>query len=121
MSPVHLAAMEGHTNCLTILLHFNAYANYMDFSEERYICLTFKVTALSIYYNAVYVWHHIPYTLSFSNLAHRYTPLDYAKLYSQNACVDILTNSGGVTAHAVKEMAAISIQALYRGHRYQVI
>jgi len=53
-------------------------------------------------------------------LAHRYTPLDYAKLYNQNACVDILTNSGGVTAHTIKEMAAISIQALYRGHRYQV-
>ena len=39
MSPVHLAAMEGHTNCLTVLLRFHAYANYMDFSEERYICL----------------------------------------------------------------------------------
>lgn len=69
---------------------------------------------------SIYVWHHIHYTLSFLYLAHRYTPLDYAKLYNQNACVDILTNSGGVTAHTIKEMAAISIQALYRGHRYQV-
>ena len=39
MSPVHLAAMEGHTNCLTVLLGFHAHINFMDFSEERYICL----------------------------------------------------------------------------------
>ena len=37
MSPVHYAALEGHVNALTILLSHHAYANFMDFSENRYM------------------------------------------------------------------------------------
>ena len=47
----------------------------------------------------------------------RYTPLDYARLHNQNVCADILANAGGITTQTIKEMAAVSIQAAYRGYR----
>ena len=35
MSPIHLAAMEGHGECVRSLLAHGAYINFVDFSEER--------------------------------------------------------------------------------------
>ena len=35
VSAVHLAAMEGHVECLEILIAHSAYLNFVDFSEER--------------------------------------------------------------------------------------
>ena len=37
MTAVHLAAMEGHSTTLVTLLTHRAYANFMDYSEDRYI------------------------------------------------------------------------------------
>lgn len=47
----------------------------------------------------------------------RYTPVDYARLHNQNVCADILANARGVTTQTIKEMAAVSIQATYKGYR----
>ncbi len=35
VSPVHLAAMEGHVECIETLIAHSAYLNFVDFSEER--------------------------------------------------------------------------------------
>ena len=35
VSAVHLAAMEGHAETLSILIVHRAYVNFVDFSEER--------------------------------------------------------------------------------------
>ena len=32
---MHYAAMEGNTECLAALLAYKAYANVMDYSDER--------------------------------------------------------------------------------------
>ena len=34
VSPVHLAAMEGYTECIEILIQHRAYLNFVDFSEN---------------------------------------------------------------------------------------
>ena len=61
------------------------------------------------------IYRHMLYSDSW--LVCRYTPVDYARLHNQNVCADILANAGGVTTQTIKEMAAVSIQATYRGYR----
>ena len=51
------------------------------------------------------------------SLFSRYTPLDYAEFHGHSACVDILSKAGGVRTGTIREMAATSIQAAYRGYR----
>jgi hypothetical protein len=40
---VHLAAMEGHSECLQTLVTHGAYVNFVDFSEERYVLKMLKL------------------------------------------------------------------------------
>eukprot|EP00731_Ephydatia_muelleri_P038668 Em0853g4a len=46
----------------------------------------------------------------------RCTPLDYARLHDHTPCADLLVEAGGLVSASIKEMAAITIQANFRGH-----
>ena len=51
-------------------------------------------------------------------MLYRYTPLDYAVNNEHTECSEVLQQYGGVTVGKIMTMAAISIQAAYRRHRY---
>ncbi len=48
----------------------------------------------------------------------RHTPVDYAKINGHSRCEELLSKAGGVSVGSVRELAAISIQAAFRGYRY---
>ena len=39
LSAAHMAALEGHTNCVTVLVSHRAYLNFTDYSNDRYIAI----------------------------------------------------------------------------------
>ena len=39
LSAAHMAALEGHTNCVTVLASHRAYLNFTDYSNDRYIAI----------------------------------------------------------------------------------
>jgi len=47
----------------------------------------------------------------------RCTPLDYAKLYNQTDCIDLLVAAGATTRADIMVLAATMIQAGYRGYK----
>jgi len=51
----------------------------------------------------------------------RCTPLDYAKLYNQTDCVDILVAAGATTRADIVVLAATMIQSAYRGYKLAII
>ena len=51
----------------------------------------------------------------------RCTPLDYAKLYNQTDCVDVLVAAGATTRADIVVLAATMIQSAYRGYRLAII
>lgn len=60
--------------------------------------------------------HHHAHAMDF--FSNRCTPLDYARLHGHNLCADLLVEAGGLVSSSIKEMAAITIEANFRGHMY---
>ena len=46
--------------------------------------------------------------------------MDYARLYGHTACVETLSEGGGMATEEIRSIAALTIQTAYRGYRCSV-
>lgn len=115
---LHMAAYGGNDPILALLVENSANPNLQDLNGMTAVHLaameghsTTLVTLLT----------HRAYANFMDYSEDRYTPLDYAEFHGHSACVDILSKAGGVRTGTIREMAATSIQAAYRGYRARLL
>ncbi|KAL2083920.1 hypothetical protein ACEWY4_019438 [Coilia grayii] len=113
-TPLQCAAYAGYINCMALLLQHNADANIQD-KEGRtalhWSCNNGYLDAVKLLLGCG------AFTNLMENNEERYTPLDYALLGEHQELTQYLLEHGAKSIAAIQDIAACSIQALFKGHR----
>ncbi|KAM9851907.1 inversin [Aulostomus maculatus] len=112
-TPLQCAAYGGYITCMAILMENNADPNIQD-KEGRtalhWSCNNGYLDAVKLLlgYNAFP--NHMEHT------EERYTPLDYALLGGHSEVTQFMLEHGALSIAAIQDIAAASIQAVYKGY-----
>ncbi|KAI1894149.1 hypothetical protein AGOR_G00112840 [Albula goreensis] len=113
-TPLQCAAYGGYINCMAILMENQADPNFQD-KEGRtalhWSCNNGYLDAVKLLlgYNA------FPNQMEHSE--ERYTPLDYALLGEHQEVTQFMLEHGALSIAAIQDIAASSIQAVYKGYK----
>ncbi|XP_068614259.1 inversin [Brachionichthys hirsutus] len=112
-TPLQCAAYGGYITCMAVLMENNADPNIQD-KEGRtavhWSCNNGYLDAVKLLlgYNAFP--NHMEHT------EERYTPLDYALLGGHSEVTQFMLEHGALSIAAIQDIAAASIQAVYKGY-----
>ncbi|KAM7420732.1 hypothetical protein PAMA_015115 [Pampus argenteus] len=112
-TPLQCAAYGGYITCMAVLMENNADSNIQD-KEGRtalhWSCNNGYLDAVKLLlgYNAFP--NHMEHT------EERYTPLDYALLGGHSEVTQFMLEHGALSIAAIQDIAAASIQAVYKGY-----
>ncbi|XP_062255648.1 inversin isoform X2 [Platichthys flesus] len=112
-TPLQCAAYGGYITCMAVLMEYNADSNIQD-KEGRtalhWSCNNGYLDAVKLLlgYNAFP--NHMEHT------EERYTPLDYALLGGHSEVTQFMLEHGALSIAAIQDIAAASIQAVYKGY-----
>ncbi|XP_071376347.1 inversin [Centroberyx affinis] len=112
-TPLQCAAYGGYITCMAVLMENNADPNIQD-KEGRtalhWSCNNGYLDAVKLLlgYNAFP--NHMEHT------EERYTPLDYALLGEHSEVTQFMLEHGALSIAAIQDIAAASIQAVYKGY-----
>ncbi|XP_062395551.1 inversin isoform X3 [Sardina pilchardus] len=113
-TPLQCAAYAGYINCMALLLQHDADANIQD-KEGRtalhWSCNNGYLDAVKLLLGCGAFPNHM------ENNEERYTPLDYALLGEHQELTQYLLEHGAMSIAAIQDIAACSIQALFKGYR----
>uniref|UniRef100_A0A8D3BAC2 Inversin n=1 Tax=Scophthalmus maximus TaxID=52904 RepID=A0A8D3BAC2_SCOMX len=102
-TPLQCAAYGGYITCMAVLMENNADPNIQD-KEVRTITLLSRLSELNLDIRA-----------DCSPLV-MYTPLDYALLGGHSEVTQFMLEHGALSIAAIQDIAAASIQAVYKGY-----
>ncbi|XP_013788852.1 inversin-like [Limulus polyphemus] len=111
---LHYASYKGYLNCLSVLLEIQADPNHIDNEGKtplHWACTKGNLEMVELLCN------HGANVNFMSRLEDRCTPLDCASNNGHIDLVQYLRERNGASAAEVLEVAAVRIQAAYRGHR----
>ncbi|XP_013860192.1 inversin [Austrofundulus limnaeus] len=112
-TPLQCAAYGGYITCMAVLLENNADPNVQD-KEGRtalhWSCNNGYLDAVKLLlgYNA--------FPNQMEHTEERYTPLDYALLGGHSEVTQFMLEHGALSIAAIQDIAAASIQAVYKGY-----
>ncbi|XP_035382348.1 inversin [Electrophorus electricus] len=113
-TPLHCAAYAGYINCMALLIQHHADPNIQD-KEGRtalhWSCNNGYLDAVKLLLGCGAFPNHMEHT------EERYTPLDYALLGEHQEVTQFLLEHGALSIAAIQDIAACTIQALYKGYR----
>ncbi|KAJ8353889.1 hypothetical protein SKAU_G00214560 [Synaphobranchus kaupii] len=113
-TPLQCAAYGGYINCMAILMENQANPNFQD--KEGRTALHWSCN--NGYLDAVKLL--LGYTAFPNHMEHseeRYTPLDYALLGEHQEVTQFMLEHGALSIAAIQDIAASSIQAVYKGYK----
>ncbi|XP_008288140.1 inversin isoform X2 [Stegastes partitus] len=112
-TPLQCAAYGGYITCMAVLMENNADPNIQD-KEGRtalhWSCNNGYLDAVKLLlgYNA--------FPNQMEHTEERYTPLDYALLGGHSEVTQFMLEHGALSIAAIQDIAAASIQAVYKGY-----
>ncbi|KAM6909667.1 inversin [Xenentodon cancila] len=112
-TPLQCAAYGGYITCMAVLMENNADPNIQD-KEGRtalhWSCNNGYLDAVKLLlgYNA--------FPNQMEHTEERYTPLDYALLGGHSEVTQFMLENGALSIAAIQDIAAASIQAVYKGY-----
>uniref|UniRef100_A0A8C1ZLK0 Inversin n=1 Tax=Cyprinus carpio TaxID=7962 RepID=A0A8C1ZLK0_CYPCA len=113
-TPLQCAAYAGYINCMALLIQHDADPNIQD-KEGRtalhWSCNNGYLDAVKLLLGCGAFPNHMEHT------EERYTPLDYALLGEHQELTQFLLEHGALSIAAIQDIAASSIQALYKGYK----
>uniref|UniRef100_A0A671LT05 Inversin-like n=1 Tax=Sinocyclocheilus anshuiensis TaxID=1608454 RepID=A0A671LT05_9TELE len=113
-TPLQCAAYSGYINCMALLIQHDADPNIQD-KEGRtalhWSCNNGYLDAVKLLLGCGAFPNHMEHT------EERYTPLDYALLGEHQELTQFLLEHGALSIAAIQDIAASSIQALYKGYK----
>ncbi|XP_053118799.1 inversin isoform X5 [Hemicordylus capensis] len=113
-TPLQCAAYGGYINCMMVLLENNADPNIQD-KEGRtalhWLCNNGYLDAVKLLLGFGAFPNHM------ENNEERYTPLDYALLGAHHEVIQFMLEHGALSIAAIQDIAAIKIQAVYKGYK----
>ncbi|XP_036413926.1 inversin isoform X3 [Colossoma macropomum] len=113
-TPLQCAAYAGYINCMALLIQHNADPNIQD-KEGRtalhWSCNNGYLDAVKLLLGCGAFPNHMEHT------EERYTPLDYALLGEHQEVTQFLLEHGAMSIAAIQDIAASTIQALYKGYK----
>lgn len=113
-TPLQCAAYAGYINCMALLIQHDADPNIQD-KEGRtalhWSCNNGYLDAVKLLLGCGTFPNHMEHT------EERYTPLDYALLGEHQELTQFLLEHGALSIAAIQDIAASSIQALYKGYK----
>ncbi|XP_034030776.1 inversin isoform X1 [Thalassophryne amazonica] len=112
-TPLQCAAYGGYITCMAVLMENNADANIQD-KEGRtalhWSCNNGYLDAVKLLLGCSAFPNHMEHT------EERYTPLDYALLGEHSEVTQFMLEHGALSIAAIQDIAAASIQAVYKGY-----
>ncbi|XP_039177582.1 inversin isoform X3 [Crotalus tigris] len=113
-TPLQCAAYGGYINCMVLLLENNADPNIQD-KEGRtalhWLCNNGYLDAIKLLLGFGAFPNHM------ENNEERYTPLDFALLGGHHEVIQFMLEHGALSIAAIQDIAAVKIQAVYKGYR----
>ncbi|XP_037532229.1 inversin [Nematolebias whitei] len=112
-TPLQCAAYAGYITCMAVLIENNADPNIQD--KEGRTALHWSCN--NGYLDAVKLL--LGYSAFPNQMEHteeRYTPLDYALLGGHSEVTQFMLEHGALSIAAIQDIAAASIQAVYKGY-----
>ncbi|KAL0985350.1 hypothetical protein UPYG_G00155810 [Umbra pygmaea] len=112
-TPLQCAAYGGYITCMAVLMENNADPNVQD-KEGRtalhWSCNNGYLDAVKLLLNCNAFPNHMEHNQE------RYTPLDYALLGEHCEVTQYMLEHGALSIAAIQDIAASSIQAVYKGY-----
>ncbi|KAL6109182.1 invs [Pungitius sinensis] len=112
-TPLQCAAYGGYITCMAVLMETNADVNIQD-KEGRtalhWSCNNGYLDAVKLLLGYNSFPNHMEHT------EERYTPLDYALLGGHSEVTQYMLEHGALSIAAIQDIAAASIQAVYKGY-----
>ncbi|KAM8868838.1 inversin isoform 2-T2 [Spinachia spinachia] len=112
-TPLQCAAYGGYITCMAVLMETNADPNIQD-KEGRtalhWSCNNGYLDAVKLLLSYNSFPNHMEHT------EERYTPLDYALLGGHSEVTQYMLEHGALSIAAIQDIAAASIQAVYKGY-----
>ncbi|KAK0144300.1 Inversin [Merluccius polli] len=112
-TPLQCAAYGGYITCMAVLMENNADPNIQD-KEGRtalhWSCNNGYLDAVKLLLGYKAFPNHMEHT------EERYTPLDYALLGEHSEVTQFMLEHGALSIAAIQDIAAASIQAVYKGY-----
>ncbi|XP_054477413.1 inversin isoform X2 [Anoplopoma fimbria] len=112
-TPLQCAAYGGYITCIAVLMENNADPNIQD-KEGRtalhWSCNNGYLDAVKLLLGYNSFPNHMEHT------EERYTPLDYALLGGHSEVTQFMLEHGALSIAAIQDIAAASIQAVYKGY-----
>ncbi|XP_074509834.1 inversin isoform X2 [Sebastes fasciatus] len=112
-TPLQCAAYGGYITCMAVLMENNADPNIQD-KEGRtalhWSCNNGYLDAVKLLLGYNTFPNHMEHT------EERYTPLDYALLGGHSEVTQFMLEHGALSIAAIQDIAAASIQAVYKGY-----
>uniref|UniRef100_A0A3P9KT94 Inversin n=1 Tax=Oryzias latipes TaxID=8090 RepID=A0A3P9KT94_ORYLA len=112
-TPLQCAAYGGYITCMAVLIENHADPNIQD-KEGRtalhWSCNNGYLDAVKLLLSYNAFPNHMEHT------EERYTPLDYALLGGHSEVTQFMLENGALSIAAIQDIAAASIQAVYKGY-----
>ncbi|KAJ8004945.1 hypothetical protein DPEC_G00141550 [Dallia pectoralis] len=112
-TPLQCAAYGGYITCMAVLMENNADPNIQD-KEGRtalhWSCNNGYLDAVKLLLSCSTFPNHMEHN------EERYTPLDYALLREHSEVTQYMLEHGALSITAIQDIAAASIQAVYKGY-----
>ncbi|XP_057691486.1 inversin isoform X1 [Corythoichthys intestinalis] len=112
-TPLQCAAYGGYITCMAVLMEKHADPNIQD-KEGRtalhWSCNNGYLDAVKLLLGYSAFPNHMEHT------EERYTPLDYALLGGHSEVTQFMLEHGALSIAAIQDIAAASIQAIYKGY-----
>uniref|UniRef100_W5MDT9 Inversin n=1 Tax=Lepisosteus oculatus TaxID=7918 RepID=W5MDT9_LEPOC len=113
-TPLQCAAYGGYINCMAVLMENRADPNIQD-KEGRmalhWSCNNGYLDAVKLLLGCGAFPNHMEHN------EERYTPLDYALLGEHQEVTQFMLEHGALSIAAIQDIAAASIQAVYKGYK----
>uniref|UniRef100_A0A8D0BTJ9 Inversin n=1 Tax=Salvator merianae TaxID=96440 RepID=A0A8D0BTJ9_SALMN len=113
-TPLQCAAYGGYINCMVVLLENNANPNIQDKKGRtalHWLCNNGYLDAIKLLLDFGAFPNHM------ENSEERYTPLDYALLGAHHEVIQFMLEHNALSIAAIQDIAAIKIQAVYKGFK----
>ncbi|XP_039177590.1 inversin isoform X7 [Crotalus tigris] len=128
-TPLHWAALLGHAQIVHVLLernkvgtilsdsqgatplHYAAQSNFSGRTALHWLCNNGYLDAIKLLLGFGAFPNHM------ENNEERYTPLDFALLGGHHEVIQFMLEHGALSIAAIQDIAAVKIQAVYKGYR----